>query len=71
VYAVWWRVCRTVKYPYGWMCGRCVKDLDTYYLVLMGLRGGDVPSLHAEDVRRGTVPPAGFQGVSASSWPGS
>jgi len=60
--------CRTVKYPYGWMCGRCVKELDTYYLVLMGLRGGDAASLYAEDVRLGTVPPAGFADGSGPSW---
>jgi len=62
--------CRTVKYPYGWMCGRCVKELDTYYLVLMGLRGGDVASLYAEDLRRGTVPTPGFEGVSDPLWLG-
>src|SRR5215510_7334059 len=60
--------CRTVKYPYGWVCGRCAKELDTYYLVLMGLRGGDAASLYAEDVRLGAVPPVGFAEESGPPW---
>ena len=55
------RGCRTAKHPYGWACGQCARELDTYYTILSGMRGGDPHSLYAEDLRRGTVPVAGFK----------
>jgi hypothetical protein len=60
--------CRTDKPLYGWMCAECVKELDTYYMIRIMLGGGDVCSLYIEDMRRGTVPAAGFEDVPDPPW---
>jgi hypothetical protein len=39
-----WRV-RTHKPLYGWVCATCVRELDLHYLLVTGLKGGDVVSL--------------------------
>lgn len=48
--------CRKDKHPYGWVCGHCADDLDRYYVLIMGLRGGTVAKLFAEDVAAGRIP---------------
>ncbi len=52
--------CRTEKPVYGWVCTKCRGELDAYYQVKVLLGGGSVASAYREDVRRGTVPEAGF-----------
>ncbi len=44
------------KHPYGWVCRFCADELDRYYLLLMGLRGGTIAKLFAEDARSDAVP---------------
>jgi hypothetical protein len=38
------------------VCRFCADELDRYYLLLMGLRGGTIAKLFAEDVDAGQVP---------------
>jgi len=48
--------CRKDKHPYGWVCRFCADELDRYYLLMMGLRGGTSEKLFAEDMAAGQVP---------------
>lgn len=50
--------CRKDKHPYGWVCGVCADELDRYYVLLLGLRGGTVAARFAEDLAAGRVPPS-------------
>jgi hypothetical protein len=44
------------KHPYGWVCGVCADELDRYYILLLGLRGGTVAERFGEDLAAGRVP---------------
>jgi hypothetical protein len=62
--------CRKHKHPYGWVCGVCADELDRYYVILLGLRGGTVGERFAEDLAAGRVPchtRSGFLGRSRST----
>jgi hypothetical protein len=48
--------CRKHKHPYGWVCAVCADELDRYYILLLGLRGGTVAERFAEDLAAGRVP---------------
>lgn len=48
--------CRKDRHPYGWVCGVCADELDRYYILLLGLRGGTVEQRFAEDLVAGCVP---------------
>jgi hypothetical protein len=48
--------CRSDKHPYGWVCRNCADELDRYYVLLMGLRGGSVETLFTRDLANGQVP---------------
>ncbi len=50
--------CRKEKHPYGWVCHFCADELDRYYLLMIGLRGGTVESAFAQDVAADAVPKA-------------
>ncbi|WP_371597190.1 hypothetical protein [Streptomyces sp. NBC_00564] len=49
--------CRTEKPVYGWVCARCARELDVYYLMLVGMKGGDPIQLYLADRAAGAVPP--------------
>jgi hypothetical protein len=48
--------CRKNKHPYGRVCGVCADELDRYYVLLLGLRGGTVEERFKEDLAAGRVP---------------
>lgn len=48
--------CRKDKDLYGWVCAVCADELDLYYRFWLGLRGGTVAQLFAEDVAADQVP---------------
>jgi hypothetical protein len=49
--------CRTERPVYGWVCARCARELDVYYVTLIGMSGGDPVQLYLRDCRAGKVPP--------------